>query len=724
MFMRFVPIVYKMGQHPDGGLADCRIINYGKTRPVQTMIQDVVNQFLTKGQVSADDATAINEMLSGGALGALDWSIGQVAGKSADNGLVRDTVVKNLIQNAINSKGTSTTPEKLKSFLDSMKTPMGTAIRNSMVTKALNELGKTQEQPANSFTDLTKLPQFGDEGETKNTAQGDAAAAATVSSESASNGSNPIQQTEEHKETVPASETNPQQASPAVQEPPKATTIEQTDAQAAAQNAATTPIVPEKEQAAKDGKSNTAAAPAQKTRRSSNTRVKKRSTLGGTNTGVKPSNTAQQQTAQAALVQPAAQKPAPAQQQAPAIQQQGQPAAQKPAPTQQQAPAVQQQGQPAAQKPAPTQQQAPAVQQQGQPAAQKPAPTQQQAPAVQQQGQPTLARPAAAQPQAQAAQQQGQPTVARPAAAQPQAQAAQQQGQPTVARPAAAQPQAQAAQQQGQPTLARPNQAQTATAGSQSAQVQQTPAVQAGYTRPARMGVDTMSDDDWDSAVVTAFGYPFINFTCRDITNLLRGDDTARSRAYANIKDQLRRLANLKTRGILGGAWDAITGSPIKLLKTLKNSPYSKCYLNLLVADGHAVRDTQDHEMLAARPAIYGDVDNRLNKEMQVPIDFVNKFFVELNPERHINTYRKYSGTPDGTTAADFVDADNVPVMSILSPNKAKPTSFMRSDLTTGSMFSRLAGFHKANSMIRCVIDGHVGGFIIPASVADLLFAY
>lgn len=238
------------------------------------------------------------------------------------------------------------------------------------------------------------------------------------------------------------------------------------------------------------------------------------------------------------------------------------------------------------------------------------------------------------------------------------------------------------------------------------------------------MGVDTMSDDDWDSAVVTAFGYPFINFTCRDITNLLRGDDTARSRAYANIKDQLRRLANLKTRGILGGAWDAITGSPIKLLKTLKNSPYSKCYLNLLVADGHAVRDTQDHEMLAARPAIYGDVDNRLNKEMQVPIDFVNKFFVELNPERHINTYRKYSGTPDGTTAADFVDADNVPVMSVLSPNKAKPTSFMRSDMTTGSMFSRLAGFHKANSMIRCVIDGHVGGFIIPASVADLLFAY
>lgn len=238
------------------------------------------------------------------------------------------------------------------------------------------------------------------------------------------------------------------------------------------------------------------------------------------------------------------------------------------------------------------------------------------------------------------------------------------------------------------------------------------------------MGVDTMSDDDWDSAVVTAFGYPFINFTCRDITNLLRGDDTARSRAYANIKDQLRRLANLKTRGILGGAWDAITGSPIKLLKTLKNSPYSKCYLNLLVADGHAVRDTQDHEMLAARPAIYGDVDNRLNKEMQVPIDFVNKFFVELNPERHINTYRKYSGTPDGTTAADFVDADNVPAMSVLSPNKAKPTSFMRSDLTTGSMFSRLAGFHKANSMIRCVIDGHVGGFIIPASVADLLFAY
>ena len=135
------------------------------------MIQDVVNQFLTNGQVSADDATAINEMLSGGALGALDWSIGQVTGKTADNGLVRDTVIKNLIQNAINSKGTSTTPEKLKSFLDSMKTPMGTAIRNTMVAKALKELGKTPEQPANGFTDLTKLPQFGDEDEHKNTAQ-------------------------------------------------------------------------------------------------------------------------------------------------------------------------------------------------------------------------------------------------------------------------------------------------------------------------------------------------------------------------------------------------------------------------------------------------------------------------------------------------------------------------------------------------------------------------
>ena len=573
------------------------------------MIQDVVNQFLTKGQVSADDATAINEMLSGGALGALDWSIGQVAGKSADNGLVRDTVIKNLIQNAINSKGTSTTPEKLKSFLDSMKTPMGTAIRNSMVTKALNELGKAQETPANGFTDLTKLPQFGDEGETKNTEQEkieNPANADGAPAEGTGSSSTTAQQTEESKETAAVAGANTQEDSPAVQESDKATTIEQTVAQAAEQNAAATPIVPEKEPAAKDDKANTAATPAQKARRSSNTRVKKRSTLGGTNTEAKQPNPATQQ-----------------------------------------------------------------VQQQDQ------------------SGQPTAASAT------------GQPAANTSAAGAT--------GQPTLVRPTATGASGQSAA------------ANSSTAGATGQPAQ---AVQAGYTRPARMGVDTMSDDDWDSAVVTAFGYPFINFTCRDITNLLRGDDTARSRAYANIKDQLRRLANLKTRGILGGAWDAITGSPIKLLKTLKNSPYSKCYLNLLVADGHAVRDTQDHEMLAARPAIYGDVDNRLNKEMQVPIDFVNKFFVELNPERHINTYRKYSGTPDGTTAADFVDADNVPVMSVLSPNKAKPTSFMRSDLTTGSMFSRLAGFHKANSMIRCVIDGHVGGFIIPASVADLLFAY
>ena len=641
------------------------------------MIQDVVNQFLTKGQVSADDATAINEMLSGGALGALDWSIGQVAGKTADRGLVRDTVVKNLIQNAINSKGTSTTPEKLKSFLDSMKTPMGTAIRNSMVTKALNELGKAQEQPTNGFTDLTKLPQFGDEGETKNTKQEDTANATAVSSESTGNGGiNPVQQTEEIKETTPVTETNTRQARSAVQEPGKATTNGQTDAQPAEQKPAATPIIPTKEQAAKDDKPNIAATPTIKTRRSSNTRVTKRSTLGDTKTEAKPS------------------KPAPQQAQAssPSAQQQG--TVQKnaaPAPTVQQQQAI----------PAPA------------PSAQSP--------------QPTVAKPAPVQQPAQAAP--VQPTAPKPTPAQPQASAAQSQAQPTVARPTPAQP-PQATQQtpsNSQPTLTRPSQAQTATAGSrqpQSVQNQQTPAVQVGYIKPARMGVDTMSDDDWDSAVVTAFGYPFINFTCRDITNLLRGDETARSRAYANIKDQLRRLANLKTRGIFGGAWDAITGSPIRLLKTLKNSSYSKCYLNLLVADGHAVRDTEEHEMLAAHPAIYGDVDNRLSKEIQVPIDFVNKFFVELNPERHINTYRKYSGTPDGTTAADFVDVDNVPIMSILSPNKAKPTSFMRSDLTTGSMFSRLTGFHKANSMIRCVIDGHVGGFIIPASVADLLFAY
>ncbi len=680
------------------------------------MIQDVVNQFLTKGQVSADDATAINEMLSGGALGALDWSIGQVAGKTADNGLVRDTVVKNLIQNAINSKGTSTTPEKLKSFLDSMKTPMGTAIRNSMVTKALNELGKTQEQPANGFTDLTKLPQFGDEGEPKNAAQGDTAAAAAVSSESASNGSNTIQQTEESKETAPAQEIKTQQDSPAVQETAKATTIGQTDAQAAAQNTAATPIVTEKDQAAKDGKANTAAAPAQKARRSSNTRVKKRSTLGNANTGVKQ--------AAGSAGQPSVASPTTAQSGQPTVAspttaQSGQPAAASSS-------AAGAPGQPAAAAASPT-----ATGSTGQPSVASPTTAQSGQPAAASSsaagapGQPAPARPTATGSQGQpaaasssAAGAPGQPTLVRPTAAGAP-------GQPAAAGPTAA--------QSGQPTLVRPaatgapgQPAAAAAAASPTAAQsgQQTPAAQAGYTRPARMGVDTMSDDDWDSAVVTAFGYPFINFTCRDITNLLRGDDTARSRAYANIKDQLRRLANLKTRGILGGAWDAITGSPIKLLKTLKNSPYSKCYLNLLVADGHAVRDTQDHEMLAARPAIYGDVDNRLNKEMQVPIDFVNKFFVELNPERHINTYRKYSGTPDGTTAADFVDADNVPVMSVLSPNKAKPTSFMRSDLTTGSMFSRLAGFHKANSMIRCVIDGHVGGFIIPASVADLLFAY
>lgn len=688
MFMPFVPIVYKVGQQSGGSARKHQTINYGKTRPVQTMIQDVVNQFLTKGQMSADDATAINEMLADGSLGVLDWSIRDTVGNETDNSLIRDIVVKNLIQNAIDRKGNSTTPEKLRSFLDSMKTPMGIALRNNMITKALNELGKTQAPPANGFTDLTKLPQLGDDDKIENTEQEKIEKPTDANgapAEGTDGSPTTVQQSEESQKTTPVTETNTQQGSPAVQEPAKATTIEQTDAQSTGQNTAAPPIVPEKNPAAKDDKANTATAPAQKTRRSSNTRVKKRSTLGDTNTGVKPSKPAPQQGTSQKTAAPA-----------PTVQQQA-----KPAPVQQTAQAAT-----------------------AQPTVAKPAPAQPQTQAAQQQGQPTVARPASTQPQASATQQQGQPTVVRPTAAQPQAPAAQSQSQPTLARPAATQPQAPAAQQQGQPTVARPNQAQTADAGSQSVQVQQTPAVQAGYTRPARMGVDTMSDDDWDSAVVTAFGYPFINFTCRDITNLLRGDDTARSRAYANIKDQLRRLANLKTRGILGGAWDAITGSPIKLLKTLKNSPYSKCYLNLLVADGHAVRDTQDHEMLAARPAIYGDVDNRLNKEMQVPIDFVNKFFVELNPERHINTYRKYSGTPDGTTAADFVDADNVPVMSVLSPNKAKPTSFMRSDLTTGSMFSRIAGFHKANSMIRCVIDGHVGGFIIPASVADLLFAY
>ena len=242
------------------------------------------------------------------------------------------------------------------------------------------------------------------------------------------------------------------------------------------------------------------------------------------------------------------------------------------------------------------------------------------------------------------------------------------------------------------------------------------------YTKPERMGVDTTAMDEWNQAVVTKFGFPFINFACRDITNLLNGDDVTRKRAYANIKDQLRQLAHLQTRGILGGMWDSMMESPIMLLKTLKSSSYSKCYLNTLIANGREVRDTPDGANLTVRPTIYGDVKFRVRKPEEIPINFINKFFVEVDPYRQLGVYRKWTGNPNGTTPEAYLDDNAIPYTSVLAPT-AK-TSFSRSDLSTGSFLSRVTGFRKANSRVTCSIDGHRGGFIIPAHIADVLFAY
>lgn len=244
----------------------------------------------------------------------------------------------------------------------------------------------------------------------------------------------------------------------------------------------------------------------------------------------------------------------------------------------------------------------------------------------------------------------------------------------------------------------------------------------AEYTKPERMGVDTTAMDEWNQAVVTKFGFPFINFACRDIANLLNGDDVARKRAYANIKDQLRQLAHLQTRGILGGMWDSMMESPIMLLKTLKSSSYSKCYLNTLIANGREVRDTPDGANLTVRPTIYGDVKFRVRKPEEIPISFINKFFVEVDPYRQLGMYRKWTGNPNGTTPEAYLDDNAIPYTSVLAPT-AK-TSFSRSDLSTGSFLSRVTGFRKANSMVTCSIDGHRGGFIIPTHLADVLFAY
>lgn len=245
---------------------------------------------------------------------------------------------------------------------------------------------------------------------------------------------------------------------------------------------------------------------------------------------------------------------------------------------------------------------------------------------------------------------------------------------------------------------------------------------QVEYTKPERMGVDTTAMDEWNQAVVTKFGFPFINFACRDITNLLNGDDVTRKRAYANIKDQLRQLAHLQTRGILGGMWDSMMESPIMLLKTLKSSSYSKCYLNTLIANGREVRDTPDGANLTVRPTIYGDVKFRVRKPEEIPINFVNKFFVEVDPYRQLGVYRKWTGNPNGTTPEAYLDDNAIPYTSVLAPTTK--TSFSRSDLSTGSFLSRVTGFRKANSMVTCSIDGHRGGFIIPAHIADVLFAY
>lgn len=207
----------------------------------------------------------------------------------------------------------------------------------------------------------------------------------------------------------------------------------------------------------------------------------------------------------------------------------------------------------------------------------------------------------------------------------------------------------------------------------------------------------------WTRAVITSLGYPFINFTCPSIMELLRGTDPKRMRdAYKNVK-ALFKQCKLK--------------KPIETLKAFAGSEYRNCMLNALCVDANELYTAE------AGTSVSASVINPYSKSLSikgstmVPMDFLTAFYKVLSPIQASAQYCEACGM-SREDYMSYLENNGKPPMYILNPKKV---AFRRGP--KGSLFHELFSSKAKPVLVRARVSSHDGGFIIPERVVDLLFS-
>jgi hypothetical protein len=206
----------------------------------------------------------------------------------------------------------------------------------------------------------------------------------------------------------------------------------------------------------------------------------------------------------------------------------------------------------------------------------------------------------------------------------------------------------------------------------------------------------------WTRAVISGMGFPFINFTCPSVAELLRGTDPAKvRRAYRNVKAMFKQCGLKK---------------PIDTLKEFARANYRNCALNALTVEANELYAADPGTTVTASVVDPYSKVSRTKGSIPVSMDFLTMFYTVLSPVTAIRQYSEVCGLEPKDYMA-YLSHYGKPPVYILNPKRVQ---FRRGP--RGGLFHRLFSSKTAPVLVRARVNGHDGGLLVPEKVADLIF--
>lgn len=207
----------------------------------------------------------------------------------------------------------------------------------------------------------------------------------------------------------------------------------------------------------------------------------------------------------------------------------------------------------------------------------------------------------------------------------------------------------------------------------------------------------------WSRAVIGSMGFPFVNFTCPPIMEIIKGTDPrAVKDAYKSVKPLFRQCGLKK---------------PVATLKEFAHARYRNCALNAVSVDAEELFRAEPGSTVSASVIDPYSKVLKVKGSVNLPVDFLTAFYGVLSPVNAVSQYCELTGM-DSNSYLDTLAENGKPPIYILNPKKC---TFRRGP--KGSLFHELFSSKTAPVLVRARIGTHDGGFIMPEKLADLLFA-